>query len=51
MGTETCTTCDEPLDDLECHHHSTSIEVDPRTDEEYTVCDDCPAWWPVRREA
>jgi hypothetical protein len=41
-----CSVCEEPLDDLECHHHSTSTEA--TFDAEYTVCDDCPAWWPLK---
>jgi uncharacterized protein with PIN domain len=50
MSSAPCNECGEQLDDLQCHHHHTSVQVDPHTDDEYVTCDDCPAYWPVVNE-
>lgn len=48
MEVPECAECGEPLDDLECHHHNTEESADSYADATYVMCQDCPAWWPVK---
>jgi hypothetical protein len=46
MDETECGFCDEPLDDLQCHHHHTEENTET-IGITYVMCQDCPAWWPV----